>query len=300
MHRKNRPILFAGLCGCAGFAAHAAMTFLGQSTLLASPPTLVPIAVTMSHERSTAADGAEVRRASTPQRHALRRNVFCPGCPANAAAAFPSEATSSARQTTLNLMLVGTMEGIGGEPSFATVYDADAHAIGLYTVTDTIRPEVIVASVERGRLHLIHGDHREVLMLGARAPPSQPPTAPNRDPPRADKIGMSDKIRCTGDSLCVVDRALVDELVANPSMLIAQARVVPRGAEGFALYGIRRGSLPKLLGLNNGDAIVSLNGQPLDSVDDVMRLYAELRNASRLEVKVKRRGQTLTKEIQIE
>ena len=102
----------------------------------------------------------------------------------------------------------------------------------------------------------------------------------------------------------MVDRAFVEQLMSNPAMLAKQARIVPSQrdgeTQGFKFYGIRRGSLPKLLGLKNGDMLTEVNGEEIRSVDKAMSLAMKLRRASNLSVTLVRKGQPITKEIQIQ
>ena len=90
----------------------------------------------------------------------------------------------------------------------------------------------------------------------------------------------------------------------DPALLAKQARIVPKQKDdevlGYKLYGIRRGSLPKLLGLKNGDMITAVNGEELKGMDKAMALYTKLRRASNLSVSIERKGQTINKEIQIQ
>ena len=106
------------------------------------------------------------------------------------------------------------------------------------------------------------------------------------------------------ESLSVVERAFVEQLLANPALLAKQARIVPKQKDdevlGYKLYGIRRGSLPKLLGLKNGDMITAVNGEELKGMDKAMALYTKLRRASNLSISIERKGQTVNKEIQIQ
>ena len=78
--------------------------------------------------------------------------------------------------------------------------------------------------------------------------------------------------------MCTVERSFVNKVVANPALLAKQARVVPSRkngeTRGYKLYGIRRGTLPKLLGFRNGDMIAEINGHQLTSIDEAMSLYA--------------------------
>jgi type II secretory pathway component PulC len=69
--------------------------------------------------------------------------------------------------------------------------------------------------------------------------------------------------------------------------------------KGYKFYGIRPGSLPKLLGIKNGDLLTSVNGHQLESLDQAMDLYNKLRRASHLSVTIERKGQLVQKEIDI-
>lgn len=61
--------------------------------------------------------------------------------------------------------------------------------------------------------------------------------------------------------------------------------------QGFKLYAIRPGSLFSLFGFQNGDAITSVNGRALDSVDASLAAYEQLRRETEFRVTLERRGQ---------
>jgi general secretion pathway protein C len=71
-------------------------------------------------------------------------------------------------------------------------------------------------------------------------------------------------------------------LFDNPSAIARGARVVPAMKDGkplgFKIYAIRPDSLYAKLGLTNGDTIVSLAGQSIDSMDKALEVYAKLRD----------------------
>ncbi|MEM6994403.1 MAG: hypothetical protein AAF721_28065 [Myxococcota bacterium] len=234
---------------------------------------------------------------------ALHRNIFCPGC-SNAVVEevepSPPSGASPGLPTGLRLHLVGTMEGVAGGPSYATVYDADAGTVGLYAAADALRPGVVLDRVERGMLHITHGDRRETIAFGG-APPqarAMPARRGHRAPPRAPG-----PFECPTESLCIVERAFVESLLANPARLAGQARFAPNvvdgRTQGYAIGGIRRGSIPKLLGLENKDVLMAVNGVELTSIDAVMALYGNLRRASHLQIELLRNGARRTREIQI-
>ncbi|MEX1367285.1 MAG: hypothetical protein AB1Z98_29430 [Nannocystaceae bacterium] len=119
--------------------------------------------------------------------------------------------------------------------------------------------------------------------------------------------GAAEGIQCTEPAPerieCTIDRAFIDDLMSHPSQLARQARVVPRLVDGetsgFKLYGIRRGSLPKLLGLKNGDAIVRVDGKELSDVDAAMEAYTALPKAERFVVELERKGLPIALAIEI-
>ena len=81
------------------------------------------------------------------------------------------------------------------------------------------------------------------------------------------------------------------------------ARVVPAvkngQPDGFKLYAIRAGSLYARIGLENGDQLRSINGLALDSADKALDLYTKVRDATKLEIQLLRRGKPTTITIDI-
>ena len=101
----------------------------------------------------------------------------------------------------------------------------------------------------------------------------------------------------------IVDRQLVDKLLANPALLAKQARIVPSFSDGeqrgFKLYGVRRGSLPRRLGLKNGDLLLAFNGHKLDSIEACMAAYEQLEAPATLELTYLRKHEQRLLRIQI-
>lgn len=102
-------------------------------------------------------------------------------------------------------------------------------------------------------------------------------------------------ITCATEDTCTIKRSVIDALFADPASLTRQARIVPALREGetvgFKLYGIRTGSLPKLLGLKNGDLVQTVNGKKLTSVDTAMEVYGAARKAQKLDLTGDRKGE---------
>jgi general secretion pathway protein C len=162
---------------------------------------------------------------------------------------------------------------------------------------------VEVVQVLPRRVYLRNAGRLEYLdMEGAATPPpvaSATPVAPAVVPGGFDASqGDIDKgVTCNGN-VCNVDRALVERLLANTTMLASAARFVPSMKDGkpngFKLYAIRPNSIFGKLQLQNGDTIRAINGSEMSTPDAALALYSKLRNASHLSVQVERRGETVT------
>jgi general secretion pathway protein C len=67
---------------------------------------------------------------------------------------------------------------------------------------------------------------------------------------------------------------------------------VPNAGGGFLVRELQPGSIYEKLGLRPGDVIRTVNGQPVSSMDDVMRLYQQFGSAERVQVDVQRGGRS--------
>lgn len=82
--------------------------------------------------------------------------------------------------------------------------------------------------------------------------------------------GAAAAIACDSATHCTIDPAFIDRLASDPSVLANEAIAVPREGNtdtGLALDRVREGSIPALLGLRDGDLLISLNGTNLASLD---------------------------------
>lgn len=318
--------------GCVlSLAASAAATQFGTSYVLSDPQGFVSAASEPGEDDEDEDDEPATRSPTSASRikgkerervvkqvgdSLIAYNVFCPQCvPVDAegegedddedAPVRPGEIKSN-----LPLALLATMESSDERYSLATIHDTENHTISPYGVEDEVRPGVTLQSVQRGRVVLLNRKQLEYIEMGdATPPPRVPPPVKEEMQPELSRAknsreieGAEDAINCSGEN-CVVDREFVEKILSNPAMLAKQARVVPAvkdgESRGFKFYGIRSGSLPKLLGLKNGDLLTSVNGNELKSMDQALGLYTKLRRASNLSVVIERKGKSIQKEIEI-
>ena len=137
----------------------------------------------------------------------------------------------------------------------------------------------------------------QALAEATRPPMLMMPPAP--EPARPLPPGAEQAVACTEEHRCTLDRKYVEEMLADPASLTTQMRVMPSLRDGvvrgFKLYGIRPGSLPKLLGFRNGDLLVSVNGVALNGIDGAMGTVRQLRRVDSLAVELERKGERMIK-----
>ena len=206
-------------------------------------------------------------------------------------------------ESELPLSLLATMQAEPRELSMATIAHDEGGGIGLFGVGEQIVPGVHLQQVGSGVVHLRNDGVVEYLVLEERHQPPAPAKKKKKKPKKKAKKnphelpGARDAVKCDGNKACTLDRAFVNKLIANPAQLAKQARLRPLRKDGemqgYKVYGVRKGSLPHLLKLKNGDLLKSIDGRDLDSMDAAMSLYQQFRNASHLRITIERRGKPL-------
>jgi hypothetical protein len=165
------------------------------------------------------------------------------------------------------------------------------------------------AEIDRARGDLDRSRRALDKALDRESARASPLRADPLDMPPAPTIGTLDPelaagITCAEEGVCIIKRSVFDTLAGDPSSLPKQARIVPATKDGvtlgFKLYGVRPGSVPKLIGIKNGDLITAINGKPMRSIDDMLALTTTLRKAKKIDLVGERKGEPLTITITID
>ena len=81
-------------------------------------------------------------------------------------------------------------------------------------------------------------------------------------------------------------------MLAHPESVGQLPRLVPSSGQlvgaPLTIQRVTRGSIGDLLGLRNGDTLVSINGHRVDSFDDMLKLNASLRGTDEFAVALRR------------
>jgi len=207
------------------------------------------------------------------------------------AAAVPAKmALENIPLSSLNLVLTGVMVTPAG--SFALI-SADGGPETPIGIGEEITGGASLQEVYADRVLIKRGGATESLMLKDIGPalPSGAITAAPRPAPATQKPATPE-VRQLGTNSFAVEREQINRQMQRPEFL-SQALMVPNAGGGFLVREIQPGSLYEKLGLKVGDVIYSVNGQAVNTVDDVMKIYQQLSgagNAGQVNLDVRRAG----------
>jgi type II secretory pathway component PulC len=145
----------------------------------------------------------------------------------------------------------------------------------------------------------------ELLSLQEAKPPATAPAPPDaKDPARPSPAPPPPVVRASSDVVTIeVPETSVAHYLANLPELLRSARATPRYRdadfgrrviEGFEIDQIKAAGVVEQMGLKNGDVVLDLNGQPLDSLESVIRLFGQAQGMTQSKMTVLRNGQRMT------
>jgi general secretion pathway protein C len=227
------------------------------------------------------------------------RDLFKIGKAAPAPAKGPAVDLDALAKTQLNLKLWGTVSG-DAEQAYAVIEDLQKREQNLYRVGDTIQNatikivmrEKVVLSVE-GRdevlaMEEMSGDGGPPTMAARGRSPRIPYPMPQAQPPSEGEETQS----------ITLQRSMIEESFNDMNKLMTEIAITPNmedgQANGLSLNRISPNSVFRRMGLRNGDVLLGVNGQPIQSTEDAMRLYEGLKSSDNLQLQLKRRGQERT------
>jgi general secretion pathway protein C len=190
-------------------------------------------------------------------------------------------------RTSLNLVLSGVV--MRGTNSYALL-SADGGPETPFSVGQAILPGVVLESVHPDRVIILRGGAREAVILKELAAALPPGAISQASPPSSTR---PQPVRATSPTSAVVDRGLMQKQLQKPEFL-SQALIVPNPGGGFQVREVQAGSVYEKLGLRVGDVIRSVNGEPVNNMDEVMRIYQQFGGESQINVEVVRAGKSET------
>jgi len=179
-------------------------------------------------------------------------------------------------KTKLPLRLLGTAAAADKALSWAAIEDLETKQHLVVRLEQEIKGGARVLKIERRRIVLQNGGRREELALeGDPGAPAPSPSTAQRARPQARS-----NLERLAQNRFAVDKSEVQNLATNPSALFSQARILPKyeGGQmvGVQVSAIKPGSLFEQAGLQNGDTITEINGQPVSGPEGAPQLFQKL------------------------
>lgn len=203
------------------------------------------------------------------------------------------------KQTQLNLKLWGTIIR-EADQSYAVIEDTKKRKQGLYRVGDKVE-NATIKMILRKKVVLNVSGKDEILLMGAdkgkTGSSSQP--ASQRDMPEPyEEMVPSD------EEAVSLDRDRINDALKNINQLMSQVKVRPHFEDGkpngLILSHIQQKSIFSEMGLQNGDIVKGVNGNMIESVDDALKFYENLRASPSVELQIQRQGEEMNIVYQIE
>lgn len=161
-----------------------------------------------------------------------------------------------------------------------------------------VRPDAVV-------IKNLLANRSELLSLQEVKPPAatrEPADA--KDTARPSPAPLPPVVRASSNLVTIdVPEASVTHYLANLPDLLGSARATPRyrhtgfgqqTIEGFEIDQVKAAGVVEQMGLKNGDVVLDLNGQPLDSLASVIRLFGQAQGMTQSRMTVLRNGQRMT------
>jgi len=216
-----------------------------------------------------------------------KRNLFN----TNPDTAAPVQAINvdNLRETDLKLKLWGTVAG-RERRAYAVIEDTKTREQNLYRIGETIQ-DATVKMILRQKVVLSVNGRDEILGMEeigstSRGGPSPRVARQGTAPPKMPVSSYPRQLTLKSDQ--------IENALENLDQLMEQARIRPHIEEGrpsgISITGIKPNTVFRKMRLRNGDIITGVNGAPIESVEDAMRIFGDLSSASEVQLEIKRRG----------
>jgi len=205
------------------------------------------------------------------------------------------------KQTQLNLRLWGTILR-ESDQSYAVIEDTRKRKQGLFRVGDTVE-NASIKMILRKKVVLTVGGKDEILLMDSDKTKSR--SASQQVPPREMPEPYEETMPpVDAEDAVSLDRERINEALQNINQLMSQVKVRPHFQDGrpngLLLSHIQQNSIFSEMGLQNGDIVKGVNGNMIESVDDALKFYENLRASPSVELQIQRQGEEMNLSYQIQ
>jgi general secretion pathway protein C len=197
---------------------------------------------------------------------------------------FGAAAPSSAVRGT-NLKLKGVVAPTPGVQASAIFSTGAGRDLAVF-VNREVQPGLKLAEVHPDHVIITRAGVRERVDLEARR-------ATAASGPAARTPGFRLNVARTGTNSFNLSRKELDDALRDPNQLNYLGALGTPAGGGVRMEQAPPGSLAQKLGLQPGDVIRKVNGQPIASQGDLARIYTQFNSLSLVQAEVQRGGNTL-------
>lgn len=203
------------------------------------------------------------------------------------------------QETSLKLTLFGTIIDTDDD-DYAVIEDTQKRKQGLYKIGDTIQNAEIKLILRKKVVLSVNGKD-EILLMEDEKKNARKRSLPS--PTYSPESSMEDD-RFDIDETVSIDREEINSSLKNINQLMSQVKVRPHfkdgKPDGLLLSHVQQNSIFKEMGLQNGDIVKGVNGKEIQSVDDALKFYDNLKSSSSVELQIERQGESRSISYQIE
>ncbi|MBW2016429.1 MAG: hypothetical protein JRH13_10840 [Deltaproteobacteria bacterium] len=186
--------------------------------------------------------------------------------------------------TSLNCTLIGTIVNKNGT-SWAIIKDNQSGVQDKYSVGSVINGAKVVL-ILRNKVVLNIDGKDQLLVMGIEKIRSEMESGKEKGGPEK------------GVEAYKISRDFMRNSLNNISRIMAEVRVKPHFTkgkpDGFVVSRIQKGSILKTMGFRDNDIIRGVNGHPIRSAEDVMKLYNLLKGSDFFSIEILRQGKPKT------
>ncbi len=187
------------------------------------------------------------------------------------------------------LMLLGTVVGSFRE-TFALVRHTTKQEEQVFRLGDMV--------FDAGRLVEVRGERAFIVINNKRVELLTPMTPPLSPPVSQPASAAARPVTSTGAGSFIIDQRSLNATLDNPAQAMSDARLLPSTkdgkVEGFRASEVKANGLFSMIGIKNGDVLLSLNDFPMDSPDKALQSFIALKGQNRLKLDIIRDGQPQT------
>ena len=189
-----------------------------------------------------------------------------------------------------DLLLLGTAVGSFRE-TFAFILRQSTHEERVFRLGDDVFDIGPLVSVRKEGVEIQSGDSR-IKLLAPTVVPAETAAAPAGPAPAGALASR------TSPGSYVIDQRALNAALDNIGQAMTDARLLPNAkdgkVEGFRVSEVKPGGIFAMVGITNGDTLLSINDFALDSPEKAMQTLVSLKGQNRIKLDLIRDGRPTT------